>query len=99
MANSKAARARRKEALNFVIDSLPNPDDFTTHDLLNMGDLLRSTTWPPYTKQAWQRVAMRADTIGHALSRHPEFEKHPEGVVDRSRRGTRIRTQRWRRRQ
>ena len=96
MANSKPARARRREALAWVISNLPDPDSFTTHDVVAMGDLLRDQKWPPYTKAAWRRVSARgADSVGLAIGRHPDFAKDPDGIENRERHGFRIRSQRW----
>lgn len=89
--------ARRKEALSWVLSHMPT-DEFTTHDVMMQGDLLRNAVWPPYTKQAWKRITRSADSLGAYLSRHPEIEKG-EGRENLERHGFRIRSQRWRRRQ
>lgn len=100
MANSRPARQRRREALLWVLDHLPDPEaPFTTHDVLAVAEGLQQTTWPPYLKSAWRHVASRqADSIGMALSRHPSVEKL-QGVENRERHGVRTRSQRWQRRQ
>ena len=90
--------ARRRTALSWVISHLPNPDHFTTHDVSLMAEILMPQTWPPYLKIAWRTISTRQDTIGHAIGRHPDFEKHPDGIVSRQHRGTRIRSQTWQRR-
>lgn len=99
MANSKAARQRRRDALAWVISHLPDDEDFTTHDVLAMGDILRNQTWPPYLKSAWRHVAgRRADSVGMAIGRHPDFIHHDAGLADLHHGGVRIRSQRWKRR-
>ena len=94
MANSRAATQRRREALSWVASHLAVAE-FTTHDVLAQGDLLRAAVWPPYLKQAWKRVGKSADAVGAFLSRHPDFEKS-DGVEERWAHGVRMRSQRWR---
>ena len=94
--NGPAMRQRRREALDWVISHLPDQTEFTSHDVASMAEILRDQKWPPYLKAAWKRVGMRLDTIGHALTRHPDFEKHPtDPLSDQSVRGVRVRSARW----
>lgn len=82
-----------RDAVTWVLSHLPDQSRFTTHEAYSLGDALMSQAWPRGLKAAWKRITGRVDNLGQFISKHPGYEKHPDGVADRSDRGVRIRTQ------
>lgn len=88
---------RRRDALDWVIGHLPDASRFTTHDVMMQAEILDGAKWPPYFKIAYKRVAGDgAVSLGGMLARHPKYEKHPDGLLSTSVRGSRTRSQLWR---
>ena len=89
---------RSRDAVSWVLGHLDSQDRFTTHEAHSLGIALESQAWPPYLKVAWRRISGRVDDLGRFLATHPGYTKHPQGMVSSERRGVRVRTQTWMRR-
>jgi len=82
-----------RDAVTWVLGHLPDQSRFTTHEAYAMGDALMSQAWPPRLKAAWKRITGRVDNLGQFISKHPLYEKHPDGIHQGTVHGLRIRSQ------
>jgi hypothetical protein len=88
--NNRSRKARRQEAITFVIDQLGN-DAVTTHEVWFYGHHLieKGVTWPIHTKRAFTSIS-RIDDLGQLLRGHPQI-KFVDDVESYSREAGRIR--------
>lgn len=71
-------RMRRLQAIDFVLNEMGNPDQFTTHEVWYAGGRLLDSNvgvkWPPYTKMSFKGFKGK-ESLANTLRMHPRIEK------------------------